>query len=76
MISQMPDLFSAEVVASLDDEIISEIAMETESAAWERQQTDDRLELCHSALEDLKSIQTMAVPGNQKQNAVEIGIQD
>ena len=64
LISQMPGLFSPEVVAALDDDVVSEIAMETESAAWERGQNDDRLELCYSALVDLKSIESMRAPGN------------
>ena len=63
LISQLPHLLSTDVVASLDGETISEIAMETENAAWERQQTDDRLEMCHLALEQLRSIRTMTVPG-------------
>lgn len=71
LISQMPDLFSAEIVASLDDDVISEIAMETENAAWEREQTENRLELCHSALEDLKLIESMRAPGNQRPNATD-----
>lgn len=63
LISQMPDLFSADVVADSDDELISEIAMEIESAAREREQTENRLELCQSALEELKLTESLKAPG-------------
>lgn len=71
LISQMPGLFSPELVAALDDDAISEIAMETDSAAWERGQNDDRLELCYSALVDLKSIESIRAPGNGIQDSGE-----
>ena len=71
LISKLPDLFSPEVVAALDEDVINEIAMETESAAWERDQTNTRLELCHSALGNLKLIESMRAPGNERQNATE-----
>ena len=63
LIRELPNLFSPESVAALDDDVISEIAMETESAAWERAQTDNRLELCLAAVEKLKSIGSMPTPG-------------
>ncbi|WPH03433.1 Hypothetical protein R9X50_00631300 [Acrodontium crateriforme] len=62
LISQMPNLFSPEVVTALDEDTVYEIAAETESAAWERVQTETRLELCRSALEDLRMIESMRAP--------------
>lgn len=66
LISQMPRLFSPDAITTLDDNVITEITMETESAAWERAQNDDRLELCDSALLDMKSIESMRAPGERE----------
>ena len=63
LVSQMPHLFSPEVVAALDDDTISTIAMETETAAWDRSEIESRVELCSSALVKLKKIEGMRMPG-------------
>lgn len=70
MISQIPEILSPETVAKMDDETVNDIAMETESAAWERGETDNRLELCFSALENLKPIENMRASGEQRHPAV------
>ena len=76
LISQIPNLFSPEVVTALDEDVISEIAMETENAAWERGQNNDRLELCDSALVNLRSIESMRAPGNGIEGSGKIRLAD